>query len=202
MLRLWLVVQRLMAALLLPTAASLVFLFALPIRRASRGRVIVRQHREGLGGAVFPMFKLRTMYLDAEDRLAALGNAGLDEEWRRFGRFADDPRVAGPFARWARRYSIDELPQLINVVRGEMALVGPRPLPPDIAARLRPADLIARRRVVPGLTGLWQVSGRSDLDLEEMGRLDHEYVNRRCLRLDLAILLKTLSAVLSARGAY
>ena len=143
------------------------------------------------------------MHCDADTRLASfLADRAAAEEWRRFGRLTHDPRIAGRFGAWARRYSIDELPQLMNVVRGEMALVGPRPLPPDIAARLRAEDLEARRAVAPGMTGLWQVSGRSELDLEAMGRLDRDYVQRRSVLLDLSILLRTLPTVVSARGAY
>lgn len=202
MAELWLITQRFLAAVLLPPAALLLIVFALTIRRTSPGHMLFTQSREGRGGKSFGMFKLRTMDVGADERFAALVAAGSGDEWTRFGRIVGDPRVAGPWARLARRYSIDELPQLLNVVRGEMALVGPRPLPPEIAARLPPADLSVRRRVVPGVTGLWQVSGRGDLDLEAMGRLDNYYVRHRSLRLDLTILLKTAAAVWSARGAY
>jgi len=200
---LWWIAQRILAAVLLVLSAPLWLGFAILIRVGSPGALIVRQPREGRGGAIFAVFKLRTMHCDADARLASsLSDPAVAEEWRRFGRLVDDPRIAGRFGALARRYSIDELPQLANVVRGEMALVGPRPLPPEIAARLRTEDLEARRAVVPGLTGLWQVSGRSALDLEAMGQIDHDYVRRRCVLLDLSILLRTLFVVVSARGAY
>ena len=200
---LWSISQRILAAVLLALSVPLWLGFAILIRANSPGGPIVKQSREGRGGAIFTVFKLRTMHCDADARLAEfLGDPAAAEEWRRFGRLAHDPRIAGRFGALARRYSIDELPQLVNVVRGEMALVGPRPLPPEIAARLCAADLDARRAVAPGLTGLWQVSGRSELDLEAMGRLDRDYVQRRSVQLDLSILLRTLPVVVSARGAY
>jgi len=200
---LWPISQRIIAAVLLVLSVPLWLGCAILIRSDSPGQPIVRQSREGRGGATFSLFKLRTMHRDADARLATvLTDPAVAEEWRRFGRLAHDPRIAGRFAALARRYSIDELPQLMNVVRGEMALVGPRPLPPEIAARLRTEDLEARRAVAPGLTGLWQVSGRSELDLEAMGRLDRDYVQRRSVLLDLSIILRTLPAVVSGRGAY
>ena len=203
MLELWSISQRILAAVLLALSVPLWLGFAILIRGGSRGELFVRQSREGRRGAIFTMFKLRTMHCDADARLAEFfADPAAAEEWRRFGRLARDPRIAGRFAALARRYSIDELPQLVNVVRGEMALVGPRPLPPEIAARLCAEDLEARRAVAPGLTGLWQVSGRSELDLEAMGRLDRDYVQRRSVPLDLSILLRTLPVVVSARGAY
>lgn len=202
-LKLWFISQRILAAVLLVVSAPLWIGLAILIRSGSPGKMLVRQDREGRGGAIFGMFKLRTMHCDADARLASILADGVAaEEWRRFGRLGSDPRIAGRFGGLARRYSIDELPQLINVVRGEMALVGPRPLLPQIAIRLQPEDLHARRQVAPGLTGLWQVSGRSDLDLETMGQIDRDYVKRRSLWLDLSILLRTLPTVIFARGAY
>lgn len=200
----WVALQRIIALLLLPAAVLPMLVCAAMIRAHNRGPIIIAQYREGIDGKPFRMFKLRTMYPDAHARLGkvVVVDPEIEHEWERFGRIAGDPRVAGGAARVARRYSIDEVPQLLNVIRGEMALVGPRPLPPDIAARMRPADLKARRGVLPGLTGLWQISGRGDLDLVTMGELDARYVTNRSVRRDLSIILGTIRAVLSARGAY
>jgi exopolysaccharide biosynthesis polyprenyl glycosylphosphotransferase len=171
---------------------------ALAIRLADRGPVFFRQTRIGKSGRAFTLYKFRTMVVDAEQRkaLLALSNEadGVLFKIRR------DPRVTRPGA-WLRRWSLDELPQLINVLLGEMSLVGPRPALPDETARY--GDLMRRRLVVkPGLTGLWQVSGRSDLPWEEAVRLDLRYVENWSLALDLQILWKTGSAVFQGSGAY
>ena len=146
----------------------------------------------------FTMLKLRTMYVDAEERLAQLADQsdgnGVLFKMRR------DPRVTPP-GRILRRFSIDELPQIWNVIRGEMSLVGPRPpLPREVAEY----DDRAYHRLFakPGLTGLWQVSGRSDLDWEESIQLDLRYVDNRTVRTDLKILARTAGAVVGGRGAY
>ncbi len=186
------------AALLLVAAAPLMGLIALLIRLTSRGPVFHRSPRPGIGGVAFDCLKFRTMYEDAEDRQDEL--EGLNEKTGALFKIRDDPRVTG-VGKILRRYSLDELPQLINVLRGEMSLVGPRPLP------LRDDELLAewhRRRylVLPGITGLWQVSGRSDLDFDDMVRLDFLYLERWSVLLDLVILLKTVPAVLRRKGAY
>ena len=139
------------------------------------------------------------MVADAEDQLLTLhAEAGL----RRTGLFKmkDDPRITKP-GRWLRRYSLDELPQLFNVIRGEMSLVGPRPPLPREVARYE-ADVLRRLRVRPGMTGLWQVSGRSDLSWSEAVRLDLYYVDNWSMLQDLSILARTCGAVFSSRGAY
>ena len=138
------------------------------------------------------------MYCDAEQRQAALEE--LNEADGALFKIRDDPRLT-PVGRFLRRFSLDELPQLVNVLRGEMSLVGPRPLPE------RDFELLAdwhRKRylVLPGITGLWQVSGRSELDFDELVHLDFIYLERWSLALDLAILLKTVPAVIMQRGAY
>jgi exopolysaccharide biosynthesis polyprenyl glycosylphosphotransferase len=186
------------AGLLLVLAAPLMGLIALLIKLTSRGPVLHRSPRPGIGAATFDCLKFRTMYEDAEARQDEL--EGLNEKTGALFKIRDDPRVT-PIGRLVRRYSLDELPQLINVLRGEMSLVGPRPLP------LRDDELLEdwhRRRylVLPGITGLWQVSGRSDLDFDDMVRLDFLYLERWSVLLDLVILLKTLPAVLRRRGAY
>jgi exopolysaccharide biosynthesis polyprenyl glycosylphosphotransferase len=184
------------AALVLLSPALLATMLA--IRLTSRGPAVFRQTRVGLNGRTFMMWKFRTMVQDAERRRACLGDFNVDATGHLF-KMADDPRVT-PVGRWLRRTSLDELPQLVNVFLGQMSLVGPRPLP----ATDRPYDGDARRRlfVKPGLTGLWQISGRSDLNWEESVRLDLRYVEQWSLALDTVIIWKTLFAVVKRRGAY
>jgi lipopolysaccharide/colanic/teichoic acid biosynthesis glycosyltransferase len=177
----------------------LLLVIGLLVLVTSRGPVFYRQRRVGLGGRTFLMFKFRTMCVDAEARAAALfaeRNDGSGPLHKRY----DDPRVTR-VGRWLRRFSLDELPQLWNVVNGTMALVGPRPALPHEVARFTPRDHL-RLAVRPGISGMAQVSGRSDLPWDEAIRLDLHYVEHRSLRLDLWILLRTLPAVLRTRGAY
>jgi exopolysaccharide biosynthesis polyprenyl glycosylphosphotransferase len=171
---------------------------ALSVRLTSRGPVLFRQVRVGRDGREFRIFKFRSMYVDAEARLAELRH--LNEHDGVLFKIRDDPRVT-PVGRWLRRFSLDELPQLLNVLSGQMSLVGPRPpLPQEVAAY---ADDVRRRLAVkPGMTGLWQVSGRSDLPWEEAVRLDLRYVENWSLSLDLVILLRTMTAVVRSSGAY
>jgi exopolysaccharide biosynthesis polyprenyl glycosylphosphotransferase len=171
---------------------------ALAIKLTSRGPIIYRSLRPGIGGAPFACFKFRTMYRDAHARQPALEN--LNEASGALFKIRDDPRVT-PVGRLLRRFSIDELPQLFNVLFGQMSLVGPRPLPQRDYDRLE--DWHKKRYLVtPGITGLWQVSGRSDLDFDDLVRLDFLYLERWSVFLDLSILLKTIPAVLSRRGAF
>jgi exopolysaccharide biosynthesis polyprenyl glycosylphosphotransferase len=188
-----------MGALLLVLLASpLLLLIAISVKLTSRGQVLFRQTRVGRGGVEFSMLKFRSMVVDAEAQLAGLqplndGNSVLFK-------VRADPRVTR-VGRLIRRFSLDELPQLFNVLRGEMSLVGPRPpLPHELAGY--GADDTRRMVVKPGMTGLWQVSGRSDLSWEESVRLDLRYVDNWSIALDLLILWKTLRAVLRGSGAY
>jgi lipopolysaccharide/colanic/teichoic acid biosynthesis glycosyltransferase len=160
--------------------------------------VIFRQTRIGVGGKPFQMLKFRSMVADAEQRRAELEE--FNENDGLLFKIRDDPRVTRVGAV-LRRYSIDELPQLWNIVRGDMSLVGPRPpLPQEVAAY--DSDATRRLRVRPGLTGLWQVSGRSDLTWEESLRLDLRYVDNWNFWLDVAILWRTWRAVVGRSGAY
>jgi exopolysaccharide biosynthesis polyprenyl glycosylphosphotransferase len=171
---------------------------AVAIKLTSRGPVIYRSQRPGIGGAPFACLKFRTMYRDAHAHQPALED--LNEASGALFKIRDDPRVT-PVGRLMRRFSIDELPQLFNVVRGNMSLVGPRPLPQRDYDRLE--DWHKKRYLVmPGITGLWQVSGRSDLDFDDLVRLDFLYLERWSVFLDLSILVKTVPAVLSRRGAF
>jgi exopolysaccharide biosynthesis polyprenyl glycosylphosphotransferase len=180
--------------LLLPMLAAI----AIAIRVGSKGPALFRQTRVGRDGREFTVLKFRTMVVDAESRKAALVHHN-DHDGVLF-KIRNDPRVTRTGA-WLRRYSLDELPQLINVLRGDMSLVGPRPPLPEEVAQY--GDDVRRRLVVrPGVTGLWQVSGRSDLSWEESVRLDLRYVENWSLTLDLQILWKTWSAVARGSGAY
>lgn len=190
--------DRVLGATLLIALAPLLLGAALLVRLSSAGPAFYRQIRIGVDGEEFTLLKLRSMYVDADERRRALleRSEGNDVLFK----MKDDPRVT-PVGKVLRRFSIDELPQLLNVVRGDMSLVGPRPpLGEEVAAY---ADAVYRRlRVKPGLTGLWQVSGRSDLSWEESVRLDLRYVDNWSLTMDLLILWKTFRAVVGASGAY
>jgi lipopolysaccharide/colanic/teichoic acid biosynthesis glycosyltransferase len=160
--------------------------------------VLFRQQRIGRGGVEFTMLKFRSMYSDAEQRLGDL--YALSDGNGVIFKMRDDPRMT-PLGRWIRRFSLDELPQLFNVLRGDMSLVGPRPpLAEEVA--LYAADDSRRMLVKPGMTGLWQVSGRSDLSWDESVRLDLRYVDNWSMTLDLLILWKTVRAVAYGAGAY
>jgi exopolysaccharide biosynthesis polyprenyl glycosylphosphotransferase len=171
---------------------------AIAIKLDSRGPIFYRDQRIGLGERAFGMFKFRSMYIDASERQAGL--EGANEASGPLFKIKDDPRVTGA-GRIMRRYSIDELPQVLNVLRGEMSLVGPRPLPLRDYVQLE--DWHRKRyRVLPGMTGLWQVSGRIDLSFDDLVRLDFYYLENWSIWLDISILAKTLPAVVARRGAY
>jgi lipopolysaccharide/colanic/teichoic acid biosynthesis glycosyltransferase len=181
----------------------LLLILAVLVRLDSTGPALFRQVRLGRRGRPFRMLKFRTMVVDAERRLDALESSNESAGGVLF-KLRDDPRVTR-LGRFLRRSSLDELPQLINVLKGEMSLVGPRPLSLRDSDRLRDADPSGYRRrleVLPGLTGPWQVGGRSDLEYEQMVELDLAYVEGRSLRLDLRILARTAAVVLHGRGAY
>jgi exopolysaccharide biosynthesis polyprenyl glycosylphosphotransferase len=171
---------------------------ALAVGLSSPGGVFYRQQRVGLNGRPFTMLKFRSMVSGADQQVAGLSD-GNDADGLLF-KIRQDPRVT-PVGRWLRRLSLDELPQLVNVLTGSMSLVGPRPpLPQEVA---RYDSSVSRRLLVkPGLTGLWQISGRSDLSWEEAVRLDLRYVENWSLALDVQILWKTARAVVTASGAY
>jgi exopolysaccharide biosynthesis polyprenyl glycosylphosphotransferase len=163
-----------------------------------QGPVIFRQERVGRDGRPFVLYKFRTMVVNAEARLQELRN--LNDSDGELFKMRNDPRIT-PVGRWLRRLSLDELPQLMNVLKGDMSLVGPRPpLAREVASY--PEDMRRRLVVKPGLTGLWQVSGRSDLSWDESIRLDLTYVENWSLVMDLAILARTVSAVVRSSGAY
>jgi exopolysaccharide biosynthesis polyprenyl glycosylphosphotransferase len=189
--------DRVAALLLLVLLSPLLLGAALLIKLSSPGAVFFRQERIGYKGDPFRVWKFRTMYADAEARLAEL--LEHNETDGLLFKIQDDPRIT-PVGKWLRRFSIDELPQLFNVLVGEMSLVGPRPLPTK--AEDYEGDVRRRLLVRPGITGLWQVSGRSDLPWEDAVRMDLYYVDNWSLIFDFEILWRTVFAVFRASGAY
>jgi len=191
-------VERLVAAVALVVLSPLLVVVWALVRAETPGPGLFRQQRVGRDGVEFTMLKFRTMTDTAPEELAGL--AERNEADGVLFKMSSDPRCT-PIGLLLRRYSVDELPQLWNVVRGQMSLVGPRPALPQEVERY---DLDPRRRlaVKPGITGLWQVSGRSDLSWAETVRLDVKYVDNWSLTLDLSILVRTVRAVVSHRGAY
>jgi lipopolysaccharide/colanic/teichoic acid biosynthesis glycosyltransferase len=194
------------AAILLVLVSPLLLGLAIAVRLTSRGPAFFRQERLGRGGQPFMMLKFRTMHIDTDDAVhrkyvtqlltedapAAGGSGGLYK-------LEADPRIT-PVGRWLRRTSLDELPQLVNVLRGEMSLVGPRPALAWEAELYRDCDH-ERFDVLPGITGLWQVSGRSRLSMRQALALDVEYVRRQSLWLDLVILAQTIPTVLRSQAS-
>jgi len=177
--------------------SPLLLAIAAAVKLQDGGPVIFRQTRVGRGGETFTMFKFRSMVVDAEARKQEL--EPLNEGNSALFKLNSDPRITR-LGRFLRAYSLDELPQLFNVLGGSMSLVGPRPHLAEEIARM-PREAVRRSLVTPGLTGLWQISGRSNLDVEDSIRLDLRYVENWSLALDLLIMLKTASAVLARRGA-
>jgi exopolysaccharide biosynthesis polyprenyl glycosylphosphotransferase len=192
----------LIGGICLAALSPLVLLFAALIKITSPGAVFYRSRRVGRGGRHFDFLKFRSMYQNSPKSQIA----HLNEREGHLFKVRNDPRVT-PLGRFMRRYSIDELPQLLNVLRGDMSLVGPRPLPaedldPDGHSKRFRAWGEQRSKVLPGITGLWQVRGRSDLPFDEMTQLDIYYIRHWSLALDFRILLETPLVVLTGRGAY
>ena len=182
----------------LAMAGPLLALAALLVWLEDRGPFLYRRRALGLGGREFDAFKLRTMRVDADDWLKR--EPRLLAEFRKNVKLQHDPRITR-VGRILRKFSIDELPQLANVLRGNMSLVGPRMIHPSELERY--SDFGPERLAVkPGITGLWQVSGRQDLDYADRIELDRRYLRERSLKLDIEILLRTIPAVLRGRGAY
>jgi exopolysaccharide biosynthesis polyprenyl glycosylphosphotransferase len=173
-------------------------LIALAVKLSSPGPVLFRDNRVGVGEREFAMLKFRTMYTDACERQADLET--VNEADGALFKLKNDPRITSVGA-FLRRFSLDEMPQIVNVLRGEMSLVGPRPLPIRDYRLLEPWHR-KRYLVLPGMTGLWQISGRSDLGFDDLVRLDFYYLENWSVWLDVSIILKTIPAVLRRRGAY
>ncbi len=185
--------------LMLIIMTPLFLIVAIAIKLTDGGPILYWQTRVGKWGKEFPFPKFRSMVINADERLEPLLNQSRHQNSRTF-KLKNDPRIT-KIGRIFRRFSIDELPQLLNVLKGDMTLVGPRPPLPREVTQYSLAD---RRRldVRPGLTGIWQVSGRGDIPFEGQLQLDNEYIESQSLKLDIIILLRTIKAVLSGRGAY
>lgn len=188
-----------LAALGLP-----LLLIALLIRMDSKGPALYRQKRLGLRGKPFEAFKFRTMFADSETKLAQV--RGLNTQKGGFFKAKDDPRITR-MGRWLRRFSFDEFPQFFNVLLGDMSVVGPRPLAVatgEIEELVRQFGPTAKKRLnaLPGITGLWQVSGRSDISSQQRFAMDLYYIEHWSLGLDLEVVLRTVPAMLSGKGAY
>ena len=189
----------LVASFALVVLAPLFIVTYLAVRLTSKGPAFFAQTRVGRDGRHFQFYKFRSMYMDAEGRKTALMAQNESKDGVIF-KMRNDPRIT-PVGRIMRKYSIDELPQLWNVLRGDMTLVGPRPPVPSEVAQY---TLEERKRlsVIPGITCTWQISGRSDIPFHEQVRLDKEYIRTHGVWNDLRILLRTIPAILTGRGAY
>jgi lipopolysaccharide/colanic/teichoic acid biosynthesis glycosyltransferase len=187
-----------LASLGLLATMPLWLVIVVAIRLDSPGRAIFVQERVGIHGRRFRFYKFRSMYADAENRVAELQSS--NEVSGPVFKMRADPRVTR-VGSLLRRTSLDELPQLLNVLKGEMSLVGPRPPLPKEVEQYRPSDAI-RLSVKPGLTCLWQISGRSTVGFDEWMEFDRDYIRRMSLQVDLGILLRTVWAVMSCKGAY
>lgn len=190
-------------SLLLLLICSPIFLFAALIRIFSSGKVIYAQTRIGRGGKSFVCYKFRTMYPDAEQRLQALlqANHKLNEEWISSRKLKQDPRITS-IGKFLRKTSLDELPQLWNVLKGDLSFVGPRPVVAEEIEHYFGRKAAKILSIRPGLTCLWQVSGRSDINYERRIALDEEYVEKRSFLLDLKLIVKTIPSMVASKGAY
>ncbi|MGL5956677.1 MAG: exopolysaccharide biosynthesis polyprenyl glycosylphosphotransferase [Brevinema sp.] len=195
-------IDRILGGVLVLLLCPLFLMIALFIKIKSPGSVFYRHERVGKGGTIFYMWKFRTMYQDADQRLQELLEKDpiLKQEWDTYFKLTNDPRIT-PIGKFLRRYSLDEFPQLFNVLTGEMSLVGPRPFVSGEIIEENPVLVPLYEQVKPGLTGLWQVSGRNQFSRSERIDIDIWYIQHWSLSLDLLILLNTPLAVLSAKGA-
>jgi Undecaprenyl-phosphate galactose phosphotransferase WbaP len=196
-------IDHLVALPLFIISVPIIAVLALWIAEVSDGSPFYTQVRTGKGGRPIKVWKLRTMYADAEERLEHYlsSNPNARQEWERFFKLTDDPRILPGVGHFLRRTSLDELPQIFNVIRGEMSLVGPRPFPKYHLDRFDTSFQSLRSSVIPGITGLWQVSARSDGDLEVQQALDTYYIRNWSIWIDFYILSRTLGAVVAGRGA-
>lgn len=191
-----------LAGLILVLTAPILILFIVLIQIKSFGPILFLQVREGINGKPFMIWKLRTMVTNSEFVLNDLleKDHATKEEWEEYACLKNDPRIAGFFGKMARKLSIDELPQLINIIWGDMNFVGPRPLELYLAHSLPLSIRKIRSSIKPGLTGLWQIGKRSDVTISQMQRYDLLYIKKQCFRLDLYIFLKTIKVVFLKTG--
>lgn len=184
--------------------ASPIFLcIAIAIRLSSRGPIVYSQERIGRGGKPFPCYKFRTMYPDADQRLTALLNSDpeLQQEWNSTRKIKNDPRIT-PIGNVLRKMSLDELPQFWNVLKGDLSIVGPRPVVKEEITQYHGPKAAKILSVRPGITCIWQVSGRSDISYSTRIKMDEQYVDNQSMLLDLQLIVKTIPAMISSKGAY
>lgn len=195
------VLELLLVTLALIFLLPLLIILAVAVKATSRGPALYRQDRLGLDGRLFGCLKFRSMQIDAGERLAALLETDpiAAQEWAVYRKLTNDPRIT-PLGHFLRRSSLDELPQLFNVLTGEMSLVGPRPIVVD-EVHFYGRHISTYCSVRPGISGLWQISGRSNTTYRRRVAFDRLYVKRKSFGLDVAITLKTIPAVLTSRGA-
>ena len=195
-------ISKIAALLCLILISPILFLFGLFIYFKSPGPLFYRQKRVGKDGALFELYKLRTMAVNSQEILnnILVRDPKMAEEWKAYGCFKKDPRIAGRIAKYARQFSVDELPQLLNIVKGDMYFVGPRPLEVAFSSHLSSEDRNLRLSVKPGLTGLWQVGPRSYSSHRQMMKYDRLYVKNKNSKLDFYILLKTVGVVFKRTG--
>ncbi|MGZ3633894.1 MAG: sugar transferase [Parachlamydiaceae bacterium] len=193
----------LFSLLILTIGLPIFILIGIAIKLTSRGPIFYSHERIGRGGKPFPCYKFRTMYSDANDRLQELlhSQQSLKEEWESSFKLKNDPRVT-PLGSFLRKTSLDELPQFWNVIRGDLSVVGPRPVVQQEIQKHFGEKAPVILSVRPGLTGIWQVSGRSDTAYSMRIELDEKYVDTQTLLLDLKLIAKTIPAMIFSRGAY
>lgn len=184
--------------------SPLLFYIVYRINKEDQGPIFFAHERIGRDGKPFPCYKFRSMVVNSEEMLEKhlAENPAAREEWERHYKLKDDPRVVTPIGKMLRRTSLDELPQIFNVLRGEMSLVGPRPVIQEELDKYYGETAKLYATVKPGITGLWQVSGRSDVSYEERVAMDEWYIKNRSFLGDIVILWKTIEVVLLKKGAY
>ncbi|MCC6127638.1 MAG: sugar transferase [Chlamydiae bacterium] len=178
-------------------------LVSIAVKCSSKGSIFYKSRRVGKDGKLFDCFKFRTMYEDAESRLDDIlaSNPVFAEEWAQFDKLKFDPRVTS-VGRFLRKTSLDELPQFFNVLKGDLSVVGPRPYDLEASARLLENEASSIFSVRPGITGIWQVSGRNALSFQRRRQLDVLYAERHSFWQDMKLLCKTIPAVLRSKGAF
>lgn len=191
------------SAMILLTLAPFLLLIALLVKLTSRGKAVYHHERIGRGGKPFRCYKFRTMYADADERLSEiLANCPVRrQEWESSHKLKKDPRVT-PIGNILRKFSFDELPQFWNVIRGDLSIVGPRPVLQEEIDKhfgVKAGKILSVR---PGITGIWQVSGRSDTTYADRVTMDEQYVDEHHFLFDIKLILKTVPAMFSSRGAY
>ncbi|HCN36772.1 MAG TPA: exopolysaccharide biosynthesis protein [Bacteroidetes bacterium] len=198
------IIDKILSLIFIILLFPILLIFIIYIKIKTGGSAFYSHIRIGKEGQPFKMYKLKTMYDNSDEILKnyLLDNPSEKLYWEKYFCLKNDPRIIKPFGKIARKFSIDEIPQFINVLKGDMSLIGPRPVPENEEKLFSRESILLRRTIKPGITGLWQISGRSDLSYEEKINLDLEYINKISLIFDLKILFKTPMTVFNSKGAY